>query len=71
MRNENFVSEGFSNGRPDVPEQVRPTTGLQEGQIGEPLKSQGRLAGIRRVLSKLAEKLDTNKQNKPYLGKPF
>lgn len=51
--------------------EVKPTTGLPEGQVGQILENQGFAAKLRRVLSKIAEKMDTNPDNKPPLGKAF
>ena len=50
---------------------VRPTTGLPEHEIGMRLRPEGLLSRARRALSKVAERLDTNKENKPPLGKAF
>ena len=53
---------------------VKPTTGLPEHEIGmrlRPEKPEGLFSRARRALSKVAERLDTNKENKPPLGKAF
>ena len=51
-------------GRPEVPEafqdafklkQIKPTTGLPEGQVGPIFKPEGFISKVRRALSKLAE----------------
>ena len=52
----------------DTPK-IKPTTGLPEGQVGLVLENQGFAAKLRRVLSNIAKKMDTNPENKPPLGK--
>ena len=50
---------------------VKPTTGLPEGQVGLVLEKPGFGARVRRVLSNIAKKLDTNPNNIPPSGKAF
>jgi hypothetical protein len=49
---------------------VKASTGLPEGPIKVPTH-EGLFSKARRALSKVAEKFDTNKENKPPLGKAF
>ncbi len=49
---------------------IKPTTGLPEGTIKVP-PEEGVFSRARRVLSRVAEKLDTNKENIPPKGKAF
>ena len=70
-------------GRPDVPKvfqdafkikPIKPTTGLQEGLLGNvrlELEPKGFFSRARRALSKALYRIDTNKENKPPLGKAF
>jgi hypothetical protein len=71
--------EQDSTGRTEVPEvfqkafitpDSKPSTGLTEGTIKVPTH-EGLFSRARRALSKVAEKMDTNKENKPPLGKAF
>lgn len=71
QRPELKVIQGGKTGEPITREQVPPTTGLSEGQVGLKTEGNSSLFRIRRALARLAEKLDTNKENKPPIGKAF
>jgi len=49
---------------------VKPTTGLPEGTIEVP-QEEGVFSRARRAFSRVLGRIDTNKENKPPLGKAF
>ncbi len=65
------VVEGGASGEKDNGIYIKPTTGLPEGQIGPVLEQPGLVSKLRRALSGVLKKLDTNPDNIPPSGKAF
>lgn len=65
------VIQGGKTGGSITRERVSPITGLSEGQGGLKTEGNSSLFRIRQAIARLAEKLDTNKENKPPIGKAF
>ena len=55
----------------DVLPETKSAKGLLEDKAEEVLEKRGFVASLRRVLSKIVQKIDTNPENKPPLGKAF